>query len=191
LSAQALAAVCGIAGVLGIAVGAGLLIAPERTLRERNALRRWFLETDLIALLERRRSIERPLYRHHFAFGAAVSAAALALLATLWKSRDHALVTDALPRLLGARGAEALILAGWALAVFALGIGVFLLMRPSALKGLESVSNRWIEIFPYAGKTAGAAEQALITRAVLRAPRLTALLLMAAGICLLALAAIG
>ena len=136
-------------------------------------------------MLDRRRSIERPLYRHHSAFGAVVIVGAVASLATLWGMRDHPLVTGGLPGILGAWGASAVMLTSWALAVFALGIGVFLLIRPSAIKGFETAANRWIESSPADGK-------AFITRLVLRAPRLTALLLLlAAGIaCLLPLAAI-
>ncbi|MBI2752896.1 MAG: hypothetical protein HYX46_05210 [Betaproteobacteria bacterium] len=191
MSAQTLAAILGIAGALGVAAGAGLLIVPGRTLRERTALRRWLLEIDLIALLDRRKSIERPLYRHHYAFGAAVIVGAVVLLVTLWELRDHSLATGVLSGILGAWGVRAVILTSWALAVFALGIGVFLLIRPSALKGFETAANRWIEPFPSAGKLGGPAAEGIITRLVLRAPRLTALLLLAAGIaCLLSLAAI-
>jgi hypothetical protein len=61
---------------------------------------------------------------------------------------------------------------------------MFLLIRPSALKGFETAANRWIGSLPSAGKP-GRGE--VHSRCVLRAPRLTALLLLAAGIaCLLA-----
>lgn len=190
MSAQTLAAICGIAGALGVAAGAGLLIVPERALRERTALRRWLFEIDLISLLDRRRSIERPLYRHHYAFGAAVIVGAVVSLVMLWDLRDQPVVTGVLRGILGAWGVGAVILTSWGLAVFVLGIGVFLLFRPSALKGIETASNRWIESFPSAGKPGGPAGEEFITRLVLRAPRLTALLLLAAGIgCLLLFAA--
>jgi hypothetical protein len=182
MSAQTLAAICGIAGAFALAAGAGLLIVAGGTRRERAWLRRWLLEIDLIALLDRRRSIERPLYRHHRAFGAIVIAGAVASLATLWNFHDHPLLTSVLPGILGAWGVRAVILASWALAAFALGIGVFLLIRPSALKGFETAANRWIESSPADGND-------FITRLVLRAPRLTGLLLLAAGLgCLLAVA---
>ena len=189
MTAQTLAAICGVAGALGVAAGA-LLIVPRRPLRERTALRRWFFEIDLIALLDRRRTIERSLYRHHRAFGAAVMAGAFASLATLWQLHDHSLVTDALPGFLGAWGAGAVIVASWASAVFAFCIGVFLLIRPSALKGFETPANRWIGPFASSPNAAVPAERG-INRLILRAPRLTGLLLLAAGLgCLLAYAAI-
>ena len=178
------------AGALGVAAGAGLLIVSARTPRERTWLWRWLLEIDLVALLDRRRTIERPLYRHHYGFGAAVIAGAVVSLVALWELRDHPLVTGALSGFLGVLGVSAVILTSWALAVFALGIGVFLFIRPSALKNLEAAANRWIEPFPASTKATVPAARG-INRLILRAPRLTALLLLAAGIaCLLALAAI-
>jgi hypothetical protein len=185
---QTLAAICGIAGALGLVAGAGMLIVLGRTQHERAALRRWLFEIDLVALLDRRQSIERPLYRHHRAFGAATTAGAVASLATLWELRDHPLVGELLTEILGARGDEAVIVTSWALAVFALGIGVFLLIRPSALKRFETEANRWIEPFPSSHKDTVPTETG-INRLILRAPRFTALLLFAAGMaCLLAFA---
>jgi len=178
---------CGIAGAVGVAAGAGLLILPGRMLRERTWRSRWLFEIDLIAVLDRRRAIERLIYRHHYPFGAAVIAGAAVLLSILWELREDRLVTDVLPGILGAWGARAVILTSWALAVFALGIGMFLLIRPSALKGFETAANRWIGSLPSAGKPGGAR---FISRCVLRAPRLTALLLLAAGIACLTVATI-
>ena len=189
MSPQVLVVICGIAGALGVAAGAGLLIVPDRVLRESTGLRRWLFEIDLVALLDRRRTIERTLYRHHYAFGTTVIVGAVALFVTLWELRDHSLLTDALPRFIGTSGVRVAILASWTLALFALGIGVFLLVRPSALKGVEAVANYWIEPFPSTGKRSNPAAENFITLLVLRAPRLTALALMAAGLaCLLTFA---
>ncbi len=147
------------------------------------------LEIDLIALLDRRQTIERPLYRHHRAFGAAVIVGAVASLVTLWQLHEHPLVTGVLPGILGAWGLRAMVLTSWGVSAFALGIGLFLFLRPSALKGIETVANRWIEPFHSTGGRAIFAEEKMIGRLVLRAPRLTALLLLTAGIaCLLAVA---
>ena len=188
MSAQTQATICGIAGVLGVAAGAGLLIVPERTLRGRTALRRWLLEIDLVTLLDRRQRVERVLYRHHRAFGAIVIAGAVASLATLWNFHDHPLLTGVLRGILGAWGAGAVILTSWALALFALGIGIFLLIRPSALKGFETAANRWVELFPPSPKATVPAETG-INRLILRAPRVSGLLLLAAGLaCLLTFA---
>jgi hypothetical protein len=133
-------------------------------------------------LLNRYQKIERPLYRHHRLFGAVVTLGALVLFALLWRLPGHAFMA-AWAYGLGARMA---ILFSLALVVFALLIGVFLIVRPSAIKAFEAASNRWIELFP-PGKPAVASP---LPRLVLRTPRLAGLLLLAAGIaCLLALAA--
>ncbi len=182
MTPQALAAICWIVGALGVAAGVGLLLVPTRTLRERTRIRRWLLEIDLLALLDRRQTIEPPLYRYHRRFGAAVILGAVAWLATLWGLGDQPLLTAQLADTLGRRWLRAVILSSWALAVFALGIGVFVLIRPSLLKGLETVANRWFEPFPPANQRVFPAEEELIGRAVLRAPRLVGLLLLAAGL---------
>jgi hypothetical protein len=188
MSAQTLAAICGIAGALGLAAGAGLLIVPGRTLRGPTALRRWLLEIDLIALLDRRQTVERPLYRHHRAFGAAVIVGAVASLAILWVWGDQTAVTGMLSGILGAWGSRVVIMTSRVLAVFALGIGVFVLIRPSALKGFETQANRWVEPFPSSTQATVPAERS-INRLILRAPRLAGLLLLAAGVgCLLVFA---
>ena len=162
------------AGALGIAAGALLLLAAG-ALRKGSRWRRWLLDVDLAALLDARRAIEQPLYRHHRVFGAAVIAGALAWFATLWTLRDRLPV----PR----EFAGTMTLAGCTLAAFALGVGVFLVIRPSALKGLEAVANRWIEPFPSGGRrNAPAAYYEFIKQLVLRAPRFTGLLLLTAGL---------
>ncbi|MEO7601115.1 MAG: hypothetical protein ABIT92_02915, partial [Gammaproteobacteria bacterium] len=137
-----------ITGVFSIAAGAMLLFMPRQMLLKRTLLRQWLFEIDFSAILNRNQAIERPLYRHHRAFGAAVVAGALAGLMPLLWLYDHPLATEALTRTLGFWGARAVILSGWALAIFALAVGLFLLIRPSALKGFESAANRWTEPFP-------------------------------------------
>jgi hypothetical protein len=188
MPAQILALICGIAGTIGLAAGAGLLIADERMLRERSALRRWLLEIDLIALFDRRRSIERVLYRHHRAFGAAVIVAAIAWLVTLWALNDHPLAMTVLAKILRPLDVEAVILTSWVLAVFALGIGLILLIRPSALKKLEAAANRWVEPFPPSNNGTVPAETG-VNWVILRAPHFVGVFLFAAGlVCLLACA---
>ena len=189
MSAQTFAVLEVVAGVLGVAFGAGLLIVAGRAMRERTWLWRWLFDIDLVALLDRRKAIERTLYRHHYALGSAVIVGAVVLLAALWQLRDHPLVTGVLPGILGTWGAGAVILTSWGLTVFALCIGAFLLVRPSALKGIEAAANRWIDLFPSARDRGVSAGEKFVTRIVLRAPRLTALALIAAGFsCLLAFA---
>jgi hypothetical protein len=186
MSAHALAIFCGITGALGLAAGVALLILPERPPRERALLTRWFFELNLAALLDQRQSVERPLYRHHRLFGAAVIVGAVALFATLRELRDYPLVAGVLSAILGTELAETMILMIWPSALFALGIGVFLFIRPSSLKRFEAAANRWIEPFPSSSKTRAPAATG-ISGLILRAPRSAALLLLTASlVCLLA-----
>ena len=172
--AETLTWISSTAGALGVAAGTLLLLAPG-ALREGSRWRHWLLEGDLAALLDARRAIERPLYRHHRGFGAAGIVGALTWFATLWTLRDR------LP--MPAEFAGRMTLAGCTLAAFALCIGVFLVVRPSALKGLEATANRWIEPFPSGvRRDAPAGYYEFIKRVVLRAPRTTGLLLLTAGL---------
>ena len=170
-----------IASVLGVAAGAVLLRAPG-VLRAGGRWRRWLLELDLVALLDLRRTIERPLYRHHRVFGAVVIAGAVSCFAALWALERKPALAGALFESAGTWGGWAAILAAWALAAFALGIGVFVLIRPSALKKLEAAANRWIEPILSTGRPEAPAGYGVISRFVLRMPRLTGLLLLASGL---------
>ena len=175
-----------IAGVFGIAAGAGLLAVPRQMLLERTLFRRWLFEINFSALLNRKQSIERPLYRHHRIFGATVTIGAMISLMPLFWLYVHPLAKDTLTHTLGIWGARAVILSAWALVFFVLAVGLFLLIRPSALKGFEAASNRWIEPFP-SGRNSAAIDATGISRLVLHAPRLAGLILLAAGLgCLLA-----
>jgi hypothetical protein len=186
MPAQALAAICGIAGVLGLAAGAWLLLASEKSQPGHPALQRWLFELNLMALLDRNRRIERRLYRHHRVFGATVVVGAVALLAALWLLHSHPAATELLEDNLGAWGAWALILTSWTLAALTLGAGVFLFRRPSALKGVETAANRWIEAMPMTTRITVSAERP-VTRLLLGSPRVAGILLLLAGSgCLLA-----
>lgn len=182
MSPEALRVICLVAGVLGVVAGAGLVVLPGRALREGGPWRRWLLEMDLVALLDRRQSIERPVYRHHYAFGAGVVVGTVAWLVVLWELSDHPVVVRVLADALGAWGSRVLILTAWVIAVFALGIGLFVLIRPSAIKGLEAASNRWLEPFPSVSRPGDAIWVEFIGRWVLRVPRLSGALLLVAGL---------
>lgn len=121
-------------------------------------------------VLDRSWWVERYIYRHHLAFGAAIIAGALAFLALL--ARYHG-VGGEITHWPAFRGAQLMLLgrlAAWLFAALALVIGVIVVVRPSVLKTIEAISNRWVEPSPTA----------------LLPPRLLGILLLAAGIaCLL------
>ena len=175
-----------ISGVSGVAAGTGLLLMQERMPWVQNHLRQWLLERDLAALLNRYRRIERPLYRHHHIFGAAVIAGAFVLLAFLGKLHIHLFATGASTPIPGVRLA---MLAGWVLAILTLVIGITIVIRPSTLKEFEAVANRWIEPFPVTSRMTVPAYND-INRLILRFPKQAGMLLLLAGVvCLRAFAA--
>lgn len=87
--------------------------------------------------------VERFIYRHHRQFGSAIIAGALTLLYLLY--RGHLQLTD-IPAWRISIGLRTADLVAWILAVAVLLIGFAMLIRPSLLKGIEAVSNRWIPL---------------------------------------------
>ncbi|MDP1527200.1 MAG: hypothetical protein Q8M20_15445 [Rhodocyclaceae bacterium] len=92
--------------------------------------------------------VDRFVYRHHRLFGALILLGAsifLALLAT-----HHTAIFKADPWLLKGLPLAVVLLqaAAWLFAVFSMLIGLFVLVRPSALKPLEAKANHWVEPFP-------------------------------------------
>ena len=173
-----------ISGTTGMLAGAGLLLMPERAFGEQSRWRQWFLEHDLAALLNHYQRIERYLYRHNRLVGAALTVGALTLLYLLGKLQGYLYASNVWSQIQGVRLA---MLFAWALAILALIIGIFFLIRPSALKGVESLSNRWIGPPPSTFQQAEPAKG--INHLILRFPRHTGILLLLAGITCLGVAA--
>jgi len=160
-----------ISGMFEVAAGAGLLLMPKRMPRAQGGLQQWLLEHNLATKLNRYQSIERPLYRHHRIFGTAVIAGAFILLALLGRLYTYLFASGTLIHLPGVWLA---MLAGFALAIMILVIGITIVIRPSALKRLEAISNRWIEPFP------ASADYGI--NLIWRFPKQTGMLLLMAGI---------
>jgi len=145
--------------------------------REHSLWRQWLLEHELADLLNRYHKIEKFLYRHHRVIGTAVIAGALTLLTLIVKLHD-AFASSTWSHILGIQLA---ILFSWALAILALIIGIFLLIRPSALKGIEVQANRWIGPSPATSLIEKPAVKG-INALILRFPKHTGILLLLAGI---------
>lgn len=139
-----------VAGAALVMVGIGLLLvaaSQAATAQEQRGL----LKHNLREVLERPWRVERFVYRHHRAFGSAIAVGALMLLALLG--------TYKLPETNAWRvplGVQLTLISVWVLLVFALVIGIYILVRPSALKGFESLANRWIEPFSTPAKESAA-----------------------------------
>lgn len=173
-----------VSGATGMIAGAGLLLMPKQLFSEQSRWREWLFEQDLVGLLNLYRKIEKPLYRHHRLVGAALTAGALTLLILLGKLHSYLFATSAWSQVLGVRLA---MIFAWALAILALIVGIFFLVRPSTLKGVEALSNRWIGPAPSTFQEAEPAKG--INRLILRFPRHTGILLLLAGITCLGSAA--
>lgn len=146
-------------GILLAVAGTGLLLDAVRLSDEQDKPSGGGLNRGALDALERPRRIERFVYRHHRLFGSAIVAGSLMLLALLGAYQRR------LPETLawrGWHGTQLPLAAAWALLVFALIIGCFILARPSALKRFESLANRWIEPFPTAAPGPAAAIYRLV-----------------------------
>jgi hypothetical protein len=172
---EGLLVVAGVAGMLGAVTGLVLLFSPRRLFDDSSRLRRVLLEADVAAVFNRRFAIERRVYRRHRFFGIVVllGAVAAASFAAYLSVHPRALKLQALLGRLGFTFIEVLTAT---LAVVLAVVGICLIMRPSVLKGIETIMNRWVEA-PAQGKS-----HAAVLRAILRAPRIAGLLLVAAGL---------
>lgn len=120
------------AGGVLLMAGGTLLLADRRTWQGLNRIWR----------------IERFVYRHHRLFGGAIVAGALAHLFLLVLQRNHLFGIVLEHSTAGLRLIRLIELTEWGAAVFALVVGLFVLVRPSLLKGFEAAANRWIEPLP-------------------------------------------
>lgn len=168
-----------IIGAASAITGVGLLLmAASQSLG-------WLLKNNLLEVFARPRRVEWFIYRHHRLFGGAIAAAALLLLVLIGVNHDR-MVGTSVWRF--APGVQPALIAVYALAVFALITGIYVGIRPSALKGIEALANRWIEPFPKAVSGVVLLRQNFI-RGLLRKPGRVGMLLLLTGLsCLVAAA---
>ena len=120
-------------GVVLIVAGSGALLvgsARYRTLR---------------LVLDRSWWVERYIYRHHLAFGAAIVVGALIFLALLFRYHGIDIRNVSWPASQGAQFTLLVRIAAWLFAGVALLVGLIVVVRPSALKDIEQKANRWVE----------------------------------------------
>lgn len=170
-------------GTLGVLAGLAVLLTHEPMPGERSRLPAWKLGHKLVAALNRYRSMERFLYRHHRILGTAVVAGALTFLLLLARLHSHGTATSAVPVV------RLIMPLAWATSIGILVIGFYLLIRPSELKPFEAIANRWIEIFPSTKSAAVPPKGRDAKRPKPAARWVIGVLLVAAGVaCLLAAA---
>ena len=138
--------------VLGLVIGALLLIDSERVMRWNYVLNRWYSTRQAMRSLERPIDLKRPIYRWHRVVGVVVFAASLFTLDVLVFGFQTSALVRALrgmanPAILSLilDSARLFLIVGNVAALLAAAVLIF---RPSLLKGLEGWGDR-----QYSGRT--------------------------------------
>lgn len=129
--------------VVGVAVGIGMLVSPDRIVVLNRYFSRWIGTRRLRDQLDRPRWIERYFYRHHKVAGVVLFfGAAFVLYAFLLNENVRRVGAYLPPGLRGLWQAVTIALViGGVVAVFT---GAIVFIRPSLLRELEKAGNRWV-----------------------------------------------
>ena len=136
-------------GILFVPVGLALIIMPTRFLTWGNSVNRWISTSTFFNTLDKPRNYERFYYKHHRIFGAVIVVLAAVTIYMLVFHADLDATTAAVQKLaMSVFGKWLLktclyILIG--LSVLALIAGIVIFIRPSLLKSMEALGNRWID----------------------------------------------
>jgi len=141
-----------IGGLAGIVVGALLVLRPQSLQRTSNALNRWISTRHMERPLERSISLDPWFYRYRRTSGALILLGALYILYFFAMSMERDVTVRALansfklPSALIAALVDATALIAMLGALFAAFVSLFLLMRPSLLRGFEQRANKWVSL---------------------------------------------
>ena len=138
--------------VAGMLAGTALILRPGWILYVGKFANRWISTRPITLFLERMIMVDRWFYRHHYLSGTFLLAGAIFVInfflvrfdkahAFAKLHHDFAIAPTAIDILLNS--AVLVIISGVA---FAFLISLFLLVRPSMLKGFEQESNQWISL---------------------------------------------
>lgn len=167
---------------LALLVGALLLVRPPLLLAINQRLSRWIDTRSTFGLLEQPLMLERFFYRHHRLLGSLVTAGAIYVLWQWAFTYDREAFIALLDRRWLAAGLDfvvpALELALVVLHVLILFVGLIILLRPSLLKNVERVANRW-----HSGLPADSLDAVIgsVDRGISLYPRLSGLVVVAAA----------
>jgi hypothetical protein len=129
--------------MLAVLVGAGLLFAPTQVDRINRYFAQWIATQNIGVAMDRPRSTERYIYRHHRVAGALVFVgSALVIYRFLLAPARERMALLAAPDMFGLldAGIGFLVIGN----VLAAAIGLMVFFRPSMLREFEDVANRWI-----------------------------------------------
>ena len=132
---------------LALLVGAGLVVWPEKMRQLSARLDRWHSLRVMLGPLDRQHLVERRIYRYHRIAGLLITVGAgytLLMLFTIAPSATGALLPASIDP--GLRDLLATAVYGFLLVsnAGALGVGLLVYFRPSALKSAETAGNRWL-----------------------------------------------
>lgn len=137
-----------IGSIFALAGGLLLIFKSEAAFRIGDRLNRWVSTRGAMRRLEESHSISRPLYRMHRLVGTLICAGALYALVVLGTPYGEMAITKSLATLGPPRFASwisdslrlTLLVGNFGALLF----GLVFIVRPSALKGLEAWTDRWI-----------------------------------------------
>lgn len=138
--------------IAGLLTGAVLIMRPDWMLRLSKYTNRWVSTRQLNRKLERTVNLNRWFYRHHQASGSLTLVGALWIIGFFTIAFDKPKALAALPKNAVIPPAlmegllDALVLASLTGAVFAVIISLFMLLRPSLLRGFEQGANQWLSL---------------------------------------------
>ncbi len=138
--------------IAGLFAGASLVLRPAWLLYVSKRANRWIATRQISGLLERVIKVDRWFYRHHQASGMLLMTGAAFLLYFYSSHVDkpHVITslsrTYAIPTMLTEVLLDSAVLSILLGAAFALIISLFLLIRPSLLRGFEQGANQWISL---------------------------------------------
>ena len=138
--------------IAGLLVGAALILRPDWLLRVSKRANRWVSTRRLDRALEQSINLDHWFYRYRLVSGILTLAGAVYIIYFFTAAYDKPSALAGLskhytipPALMDAL-LDALVLSSLAGAVFALIVSLFLLFRPSMLRGFEHGANQWVSL---------------------------------------------
>lgn len=141
-----------VGSVAGLAAGALLLWQPQRLSAIGTVLNRWVSTRHLDTVLERNVALDPWFYRHHRVVGAVTLLASAYVIYFFTLSLDGTNTVQALARefnwhpVLVSMLLDALVLSLVLGALLAAFVSLYLMIRPSLLRGFEQEANRWVSL---------------------------------------------
>jgi len=141
-----------IGSIAGLFTGVALVLRPAWILRINMYSNRWVATRHISNILERVIKVDRWIYRHHYTTGILLLVGSIFLIYFFSSHIDRVRVLIGLSRaysipliyaeILLDSGVLSILLG----ATFALIISIFMLIRPSMLRGFEQGANQWISL---------------------------------------------